>query len=96
MDKNETTAHGANRPNILILCMDKWDTHMWLPDDVRLAAAVGEPQYSECRYAAAFRCSNLFGSNIYDGPFSAFLTSTSCTCSSAARFTRWSESSTPL
>ena len=38
----------------------------------------------------------LLGSNIYDDSFSAFLTSTSGMCSSAARFKRWSESSTPL
>ena len=38
MDTNETNARSANRPNILILCMDQWDTHMDLPDDVDLPA----------------------------------------------------------
>ncbi|HSM56362.1 MAG TPA: sulfatase-like hydrolase/transferase, partial [Candidatus Sulfomarinibacteraceae bacterium] len=29
---------GANRPNILILCIDQWDTHMHLPDGVQFPA----------------------------------------------------------
>lgn len=28
--------HGAKPPNILILCIDQWDTHMQLPEDVPL------------------------------------------------------------
>lgn len=28
----------GNRPNILILCMDQWDTHMTFPEDVRFPA----------------------------------------------------------
>lgn len=28
----------ANRPNILILCMDQWDTHMQVPDEVQFPA----------------------------------------------------------
>lgn len=26
------------RPNFLILCMDQWDTHMEVPDEVRFPA----------------------------------------------------------
>ncbi len=29
---------GDQRPNILVLCMDQWDTHMELPEDVELPA----------------------------------------------------------
>ncbi len=38
MDSNEAGAPGAGRPNILILCMDQWDTHMRVPDEVRFPA----------------------------------------------------------
>ena len=38
MDTNETSTHSTNRPNVLILCMDQWDTHMELPDEVALPA----------------------------------------------------------
>ena len=31
-------AGGAGRPNILVLCMDQWQTHMRLPDAVRFPA----------------------------------------------------------
>lgn len=27
-----------NRPNILILCMDQWDTHMQVPEEVKFPA----------------------------------------------------------
>lgn len=38
MDTNATNARSTSRPNILILCMDQWDTHMDLPDEVGLPA----------------------------------------------------------
>ena len=31
-------ARSTNRPNILILCMDQWDTHMDVPDEVEFPA----------------------------------------------------------
>jgi len=34
----KTHTAGASRPNILILCMDQWDTHMQLPEGVRFPA----------------------------------------------------------
>ncbi len=37
-DPNQTDGSNRNRPNILILCMDQWDRHMDLPEDVRLPA----------------------------------------------------------
>jgi arylsulfatase A-like enzyme len=38
MDANQTNQQGANRPNFLILCMDQWDTHMQVPEDVHFPA----------------------------------------------------------
>ncbi|HMM41281.1 MAG TPA: sulfatase-like hydrolase/transferase [Thermomicrobiales bacterium] len=38
MDANEATAGGTNQPNILILCMDQWDTHMDVPEEVEFPA----------------------------------------------------------
>jgi arylsulfatase A-like enzyme len=38
MDTNETNEGSANRPNILILCMDQWDTHMDVPSEVPFPA----------------------------------------------------------
>src|SRR4051794_15223401 len=38
MARNESNARGTNRPNILILCMDQWQTHMQVPDDVPFPA----------------------------------------------------------
>jgi arylsulfatase len=35
---NETNTGRADRPNILILCMDQWDTHMQVPDEVQFPA----------------------------------------------------------
>ncbi len=35
---SDTNNPSPQRPNILILCMDQWDTHMELPDDVALPA----------------------------------------------------------
>ncbi|HEX7090002.1 MAG TPA: hypothetical protein VF192_07685 [Longimicrobiales bacterium] len=29
---------GSRRPNLLVLCMDQWDTHMELPEGVELPA----------------------------------------------------------
>jgi arylsulfatase A-like enzyme len=37
-NKGKTGAPSANRPNILILCMDQWDAHMELPKGVRFPA----------------------------------------------------------
>ena len=38
MDTKGTNMGCANRPNILILCMDQWQTHMRLPERVQLPA----------------------------------------------------------
>ena len=38
MDTNQKNERSPNRPNILNLCMDQWDTHMWLPDDMHFPA----------------------------------------------------------
>jgi arylsulfatase A-like enzyme len=38
METTETSSRSTNRPNILILCMDQWDRHMDVPDDVDLPA----------------------------------------------------------
>jgi arylsulfatase len=38
MDTNDGDTHGAKQPNILILCMDQWETHMKLPGDVQFPA----------------------------------------------------------
>lgn len=38
MEKNQPDAQPASRPNFLILCMDQWDTHMQLPEEVQLPA----------------------------------------------------------
>ena len=35
---NKTDNGGAKRPNILVLCMDQWDTHMEVPDEVGFPA----------------------------------------------------------
>jgi arylsulfatase A-like enzyme len=34
----EASANRAGRPNILILCMDQWQTHMQVPEDVEFPA----------------------------------------------------------
>jgi hypothetical protein len=34
MATNDSKDDRPNRPNFLILCMDQWQTHMELPDDV--------------------------------------------------------------
>jgi arylsulfatase A-like enzyme len=38
VDTNESNTNPTERPNFLILCIDQWDTHMELPDDVELPA----------------------------------------------------------
>ena len=38
MATNEPNDSRSNRPNILILCMDQWDTHMDVPKDVEFPA----------------------------------------------------------
>ena len=38
MEPTGTNARGSNRPNILILCMDQWQTHMQVPDAVEFPA----------------------------------------------------------
>ena len=38
MGTTDSDAGGANRPNLLVLCMDQWDTHMALPEDLELPA----------------------------------------------------------
>jgi arylsulfatase len=38
MDANHANGRRANRPNFLVLCMDQWDTHMQVPDDVQFPA----------------------------------------------------------
>jgi arylsulfatase A-like enzyme len=37
-DLRQTNAPAPNRPNILILCMDQWQTHMQVPEDVEFPA----------------------------------------------------------
>lgn len=37
-DIHQNGPNEAKRPNILILCIDQWDTHMDLPGDVRFPA----------------------------------------------------------
>jgi arylsulfatase A-like enzyme len=38
MATGETARRDATRPNILILCMDQWQTHMHVPEDVEFPA----------------------------------------------------------
>ena len=38
MSAHETNRNDGKRPNILILCMDQWDRHMQVPDDVKFPA----------------------------------------------------------
>ena len=38
MAANRNNERGDNPPNILILCMDQWQTHMQVPDDVEFPA----------------------------------------------------------
>ena len=38
MDTSESNSNRGKRPNILILCMDQWDTHMDVPDEVEFPA----------------------------------------------------------
>ena len=39
METNQNNAaRSTNRPNILVLCMDQWQTHMRVPDAVRYPA----------------------------------------------------------
>jgi arylsulfatase len=38
MAANRNNERGDNRPNILILCMDQWETHMKVPNDVEFPA----------------------------------------------------------
>lgn len=38
MSEKEANETGATRPNILVLCMDQWDTHMDVPDEVQFPA----------------------------------------------------------
>ena len=38
MEANQSTTPGASQPNILILCMDQWDTHMQVPEEVQFPA----------------------------------------------------------
>ncbi len=38
MSTDQTNGQGKKRPNILILCMDQWQTHMQLPPDVHFPA----------------------------------------------------------
>jgi arylsulfatase len=35
---NSGTTEGSNQPNFLILCMDQWQTHMEVPDEVQFPA----------------------------------------------------------
>lgn len=37
-EKEANKTNGAKRPNILVLCMDQWDRHMQVPDEVRFPA----------------------------------------------------------
>jgi arylsulfatase A-like enzyme len=38
MDTSESNSNRGKRPNILILCMDQWDMHMDVPEDVEFPA----------------------------------------------------------
>ncbi len=38
MATNESNESHSNRPNILILCMDQWDAHMQVPEEVEFPA----------------------------------------------------------
>jgi arylsulfatase len=38
MDTSQSNSNRGKRPNILILCMDQWDTHMDVPEDVEFPA----------------------------------------------------------
>ena len=38
MDTSESSSGRGQRPNILILCMDQWDTHMDVPEEVEFPA----------------------------------------------------------
>ena len=38
MEQHRANTQDALRPNILILCMDQWDTHMQVPDEVQFPA----------------------------------------------------------
>lgn len=38
MGTDDTGANGIDRPNILILCMDQWQTHMEVPEEVTFPA----------------------------------------------------------
>ena len=38
MDTSESNSNRGKRPNILILCMDQWDTHMDVPEEVEFPA----------------------------------------------------------
>jgi arylsulfatase len=38
MGTTDSDARGTNRPNLLVLCMDQWDTHMALPEDLEFPA----------------------------------------------------------
>jgi hypothetical protein len=38
MNTNQKSERTTNQPNILILCIDQWDTHMDLPEDVPFPA----------------------------------------------------------
>lgn len=38
MTRNQAGEGDVTRPNILVLCMDQWDTHMDVPDDVQFPA----------------------------------------------------------
>ncbi len=38
METKQSNTQDASRPNILILCMDQWDTHMQVPDGVQFPA----------------------------------------------------------
>ena len=38
MGASDTDARGTNRPNFLVLCMDQWDTHLALPEDLEFPA----------------------------------------------------------
>ena len=35
MGTTNSTTQGANGPNLLVLCMDQWDTHMTFPEDLQ-------------------------------------------------------------
>ena len=38
MNPNQANKQGVERPNILVLCMDQWQTHMEVPDEVQFPA----------------------------------------------------------